>query len=538
MEAESYRAQAFEGSGNDAKGEASREAANCLESEPKLCVSSWEVRGCCCKSQYCEQCGPGRGLDVRKKLIEALSTFQGIFMVTLTHDQVIFNGDPRRAFEYVKGKAGSGNSQHLIGELVRTLWKRGYLHSRRYFCVLECQKNGFPHWHLLLDASFIPVEVIRARWDSFRPKDAGPVQGNRPAFGAVRFSAPKFADHKHAAHYACKYLIKNPEQGFPDWLLGSSRVHRFTTSKGLFPADRVSDSSEADDESPIDFQESLAQVASECDGVEFSKFEGETDEAAVEFLIAPSTIRERIAKCKSRCVLLEVITFDRDGEKETKRRFISKLAISLDEAKSLLGRSESGNAFEVSSKEAQRMLREFGPEPIVKGRLRQWFEATTPATSYDSSFEVEPVPSDEDEPFDADEIAWARIESTRRLWESVQRSEAEQESPDRGGRDPRGAGPGGGGGEASAVGPATLSCPLASNDGCDDANFESVGEALVHLRDVHGVTGDQAYAVVDEAIDDLGDDISRHRWERVVADALAGLLGEDDADSREKGEAA
>ena len=169
---ESYRAESCQQSGTpteNAGGEASREAADCLESEPKPCVSSWEVRGCCCRNQFCEQCGPGRGLDVRKQLIEVLRTFKGIFMVTLTLDPSLFDGDPLRAFEYVKGKKGSGNTQHLIGELVRTLEKRGCLHSRRFFCVLECQKNGFPHWHLLLDASYIPVETIRDRWDTFRP---------------------------------------------------------------------------------------------------------------------------------------------------------------------------------------------------------------------------------------------------------------------------------------------------------------------------------------------------------------------------------
>ena len=41
------------------------------------------------------------------------------------------------------------------------------LHSGSYVCFFEPHKSGWPHWHLLLDAKYVDIEVLRRVWNSF-----------------------------------------------------------------------------------------------------------------------------------------------------------------------------------------------------------------------------------------------------------------------------------------------------------------------------------------------------------------------------------
>ena len=48
-------------------------------------------------------------------------------------------------------------------------------------------------------------------------------------------SAPKFSSKAHAANYATKYLIKAPEEGWPEWVMWfDGQIHRYSTSRGFF----------------------------------------------------------------------------------------------------------------------------------------------------------------------------------------------------------------------------------------------------------------------------------------------------------------
>src|SRR5688572_8184738 len=128
-------------------------ASSYLESVGKHCDreesrESYELARVGCRSWFCPHCCTGKGLKLRERLIPILETFTGLMMWTFTVDPTLF-ASPGDAFDYVRAK-------RCISNVMRQLRRRGFLHSARYFVVIEWQGNGMPHWHLLADASFIP----------------------------------------------------------------------------------------------------------------------------------------------------------------------------------------------------------------------------------------------------------------------------------------------------------------------------------------------------------------------------------------------
>lgn len=194
----------------------------------------FEVRPCGCDSWYCADCCERKGYKLRSRLIPVLETFTGIMMLTLTIDPTLF-GSPRDAYFHVRAKRG-------ISELIRRLVHAGHLHSRRYFCVLEFQKDTEQaHFHALVDATRIPKRALDDAWSRLRPRDAGPPSTDRPAFGMTRFSKPTFESALHAARYATKYLVKAPRYGWPGWVMAlgaEKRVPRYQASRGFWGESR------------------------------------------------------------------------------------------------------------------------------------------------------------------------------------------------------------------------------------------------------------------------------------------------------------
>jgi hypothetical protein len=95
----------------------------------------------------------------------------------------------------------------------------------------------------------------------------------------------EFATREHAAHYACKYLLKQPEKGFPDWVLDSrGEIKSYWTSKGFYK---------------MDGDEKENNLA----GSEIGNQDNESGEAIAK---VQTTIRERIAKCGNGTVLLQL----------------------------------------------------------------------------------------------------------------------------------------------------------------------------------------------------------------------------------------
>lgn len=198
-------------------------------------TGQFEVAKCGCDCWYCEDCCERKGYNLRAGLIPALEKFRNIMMLTLTVDPELFES-PRDAYEHIMDERG-------IGILIRRLSAGGHLHSKRFFYVVEFQKDTeFPHFHVLIDASFVPKNEVEEIWGRLRPTEAGPVDPGRPAFGITRFSVRHFEDGPlHAARYATKYLVKMPQNGFPHWVMqmgGDRRVPRYGVSRPFWDRER------------------------------------------------------------------------------------------------------------------------------------------------------------------------------------------------------------------------------------------------------------------------------------------------------------
>lgn len=256
---------------------------------------------------------------LRKRLIPVLEGFRRVQMWTFTVDPKLFKS-PEEAYRYIR-------KRRAISRTIAKWKELGYLHSGRWFCIVEWQKNGMPHWHVLLDASRVPFRKACEVWNAFRPAWAGPVEGVRPGLGSIRFSVDRNFDcHEHAAFYACKYLTKQPKGGFPDWVLDfKGRIRRYETSRGFWPKETdiyipgygyVPGPEQAIQSEKTVVQSSSERVTADniipiCDGVT-----GEHHQSCVcpECLAAEddrppkkkTTIRERLAKCKQTAVVLGV----------------------------------------------------------------------------------------------------------------------------------------------------------------------------------------------------------------------------------------
>jgi hypothetical protein len=245
--------------------------------------------------------------------VPILETFTGLLMWTFTVDPTLFES-PEAAFNYVR-------DHRCISNVMRELKRRRLVHSGRYFVVVEWQMGKedekgteMAHWHLLADASFIPFQTVCDLWNRYRPPAAGPVEGNRPGFGSVRFSAPEFESALHAARYACKYMIKHPEKGYPAWVMDRGDVHRYSTSRGFWGNPPRSQEPEIEDRSEVDI---------------------EPDEIEPE---NRTTIRERLAKCGKESVLVKVSQCidEATGEAIERRDFVCRLDAPLHQLATVL----------------------------------------------------------------------------------------------------------------------------------------------------------------------------------------------------------
>ena len=308
----------------------------------------FEARCVGCRSRFCKQCCVGLGLSLRERLIPVLETFTGLMMWTFTIDPSLF-ASPGAAYEYAR-------ENRCVSRAMRELRRRGFLHSRRYVVFVEWQgKTEMAHWHVLCDASFVPFDAVCEIWNRFRPSSAGPVEGKCPGFGSIRFSAPKFESPKHAAFYGCKYLIQEPQNGYPKWVLESCDIHRFSTSRGFWPA---GDEPEAEPAEP-----SAGDIVDVRDGRcvedvvhdEVAEPEGPGDAEA------RTTIADRVAGCGAASVVLEIVegVDPRTGEVLEVRRFVGRLDQALSECAARLDRClpEGGRRLDLGLGEVCRLFR-------------------------------------------------------------------------------------------------------------------------------------------------------------------------------------
>ncbi|QDT65814.1 rolling circle replication-associated protein [Calycomorphotria hydatis] len=261
--------------------------------------SVYELRPCRCNSWFCDDCAPLRGIELKARLDRCLSQWSSVLMLTLTLDPEIFNNDPVKAWEYVK-------REKCLSLFHRKLRRAGLVaEDSHWFCVVEFQKSGMPHFHMLVESKFIDQARAAKLWGSFRPKWAGPnKRGDRCALGYVSCNGGgKFKSAKHACNYVTKYITKRPRDGWPEWVRqqeSGRQVRRYTASRGFWHQDPQHEEQEpAGEISPCRFDcycEKCSGAETENSATE-SEQQPEEEEPSRPQKLRYENIGERVADC-------------------------------------------------------------------------------------------------------------------------------------------------------------------------------------------------------------------------------------------------
>ncbi|QDV77687.1 rolling circle replication-associated protein [Botrimarina mediterranea] len=334
-----------------------------------------ECVGIGCRSWYCNDCMVGKALALRADLSKAVETFSGVFMLTLTIDPKIFK-DPERELAYVQKK-------RCVAKLVAKLRDnpRCKLYTDRFFCIREFHADGRVHYHVLMDAKFIPFEEVRDAWGEFEPKTYQRLAGdNSPRFGSVRFTKKPFADRLHAARYVTKYLTKTPDEGFPEWVLKRrNRLQRYTVSHHFWQSCGVDRGRK--DPCPACTEEVKRDEVSTCDPECFcDKCVGEAAPSLVAMREADPTIEQRVSKCCSTSAILALEEWCReDGEIYTRRKFLGHVEQSPSEIADQFDVTVGGRKkrFTLRANEVNELLGDDcadDNEPDEPDQYARWFE--------------------------------------------------------------------------------------------------------------------------------------------------------------------
>lgn len=288
-----------------------------------------KIAACGCRSWFCVECCQIMGYRLRVDLIEAVQRLGWThpMMLTFTLDPEVF-GDPRKGFDYCRRP-----KKNAISRTVERLFRRGFLLSRHYCWVIELQDNGWPHWHVLVDASFIPFDELAAAWnENLDGEDGYPtwqerVALGRPGLGSVKFSKRDFRSVDHAIMYVTKYLVKPPKHPWPEWVKGMSgrALRRYDHSKGFFAAGCNAETPEWVNETP----ERAEPVDVASDG----------DEAAEKEHRKPArTIGQMLDECGTATIVVDLEQVEEveatTGEVRVRvvgRRFLGKIEASIGE---------------------------------------------------------------------------------------------------------------------------------------------------------------------------------------------------------------
>ena len=151
-----------------------------------------------CKSWNCSFCGPRRAKRYKYTIRETAEALQLCRFMTLTLDPSKIEGDPVRYLN-----ATFANCESTCNVIIGAL--------RNTFAFLEYQKNGNPHFHILIDRC-IEVEWIRKAW---------------VAVGGGYMVDIRLVDVHRVSRYLSKYLTKDLLMSAP------FRSRRVTTSRGI-----------------------------------------------------------------------------------------------------------------------------------------------------------------------------------------------------------------------------------------------------------------------------------------------------------------
>ena len=163
-----------------------------------------------CKCWRCSYCGPRRAKRVKRAIRESAEQLRLQRLVTLTLD-------PKRI---PPGRSAVRYLRACFDQL-RVTWRRRFLEAPQYIAVLEFQKSGSPHLHILVDR-WMTQAWLKHAWESL---------------GGGWSVDVRYVDIHNVARYLSKYLTKELLLSAP------KRSRRVTTSRGvhLFPKKPASD---------------------------------------------------------------------------------------------------------------------------------------------------------------------------------------------------------------------------------------------------------------------------------------------------------
>ena len=151
-----------------------------------------------CKCWNCSYCAPKKAKRYKRAIREVAERQRLCRFVTLTLDPSKIEGDPVRYLNAVFAK-------------LRTYLKRRFRIAPTYIRVLEFQKSGNPHFHLLIDR-YVEWVWLRDAWETV---------------GGGSFVNIKYVDVHRVSRYLSKYLTK-------ELLLSAPlRSRRVTTSRSI-----------------------------------------------------------------------------------------------------------------------------------------------------------------------------------------------------------------------------------------------------------------------------------------------------------------
>ena len=160
----------------------------------------WRYARLNCKSWKCERCGPKRVKQVRHAIIQVAQEFGLRRFLTLTLDPR--SCTPEESVKYAR----------KCWNKMRMYLKRKFGEAISFIAILEFQKSGYAHLHILVD------RYINHSW----------IQKNWQAVGGGKFVNIRQVDIHRVSAYLSKYLTK-------ELLLSPyyQKYRRYTTSRNI-----------------------------------------------------------------------------------------------------------------------------------------------------------------------------------------------------------------------------------------------------------------------------------------------------------------
>jgi hypothetical protein len=150
-----------------------------------------------------------------------MRSFGDVVHITLTVDPKLFTG-PAAAFEHLR-------AHRSVPRAMQAIRRHGKPHSGRYAYAYHFGQEGYPHVHVITDATQVPCSAVQEEWDR---------SGKFPLSGAPGVTAlgrihVSLRDPRQgvveAVERLANYITRQPEVPYPSWLFNyGGRAGRFT----------------------------------------------------------------------------------------------------------------------------------------------------------------------------------------------------------------------------------------------------------------------------------------------------------------------